>query len=207
MKSIILLCTLALSVVNVTSQNVKSNLQQLSQKIYPKGFDNHSFGILYYNGKAVYNLRGYNGSTTEVCYPLKKLYSELSALNVESVVVFLDACFSGTTADGNSLMANARGVALRARQERPMGSLVVFSAASDDETAYPYTDRGHGLFTYYLLKKLQDSKGNATLGELSDFISENVKQRSVLINRKSQTPTVTSSSAMHDTWRKMKLKP
>lgn len=148
-----------------------------------------------------------DGSTTEVCYPLKKLYSELSALNVESVVVFLDACFSGTTADGNSLMANARGIALKVRQERPMGSLVVFSAASDDETAYPYTDRGHGLFTYYLLKKLQDSKGNATLGELSDFISENVKQRSVLINRKSQTPTVTSSSAMHDTWRKMKLKP
>jgi len=148
-----------------------------------------------------------DGSTTEVCYPLKKLYSELSALKAESVVVFLDACFSGSTADGNSLMANARGVALKPRQERPTGHLVIFSAASDDETAYPYTDRGHGLFTYYLLKKLQESKGNATLGELSDYISENVKQRSVLINRKSQTPTVASSAAMGDTWRKMKLKP
>lgn len=148
-----------------------------------------------------------DGSTTEVCYPLKKLYSELSALKAESVVVFLDACFSGSTPDGSSLMANARGVALKARQERPTGNLVVFSAASDDETAYPYTDRGHGLFTYYLLKKLQNSKGNATLGELSDYISENVKQRSVLINRKSQTPTVTYSVTMGDTWRKMKLKP
>ena len=148
-----------------------------------------------------------DGSTTEVCYPLKKLYAELSALKAESVVVFLDACFSGTTGDGSSLMANARGVALRARQEHPTGNLIVFSAASDDETAYPYTDHGHGLFTYYLLKKLQDSKGNTTLGELGDYITKNVKQRSVLINRKSQTPTVVSSAAMGDTWRKLKLKP
>jgi hypothetical protein len=45
------------------------------------------------------------------------------------------------------------------------------------------------------------------LGELGDYITKNVKQRSVLINRKSQTPTVVSSAAMGDTWRKMKLKP
>jgi hypothetical protein len=71
MKSIILLCTLALSVVNATSQNVKSNLQQLSQKIYPKGFDNHLFGILYYNGREVYNLRGYKMCTCDSIDDLK----------------------------------------------------------------------------------------------------------------------------------------
>jgi hypothetical protein len=71
MKSIILLCTLALSVVNATSQNVKSNLQQLSQKIYPKGFDNHLFGILYYNGRKVYNLRGYKMCTCDSIDDLK----------------------------------------------------------------------------------------------------------------------------------------
>ena len=147
-----------------------------------------------------------DGGNTEVCYPLKKLYGELSALGAQSVVVFLDACFSGTTGEGGTLMANARGVALKARQEKPSGNLVVFSAASDDETAYPYAEQKHGLFTYYLLKKLQDSKGNATLGELSKYIIDNVKQRSVLVNHKIQTPTVSSSADMQDDWKNLKLR-
>ena len=147
-----------------------------------------------------------DGGSTEACYPLKKLYKELSALKASSVVCFLDACFSGTTGDGNTLMASARGVALKARTEQPTGNLVVFSAASDDETAYPYTDRGHGLFTYFLLKKLQESKGNTTLGDLGEYIIENVKQKSVLINRKVQTPTVSAAAGTAEKWRKLKLK-
>lgn len=83
-----------------------------------------------------------DGSQTEACYPLKKLYGELSGLGAKQVVVFLDACFSGSTGEGGTLMANARGVALVARQERPTGNLIVFSAASDDQTAFPYKDQG-----------------------------------------------------------------
>ena len=79
-----------------------------------------------------------DGTQTEACYPLKKLYNELSSLGAKSVVVFLDACFSGATGDGGTLMASARGISLKARQERPTGgNLIAFSAASDDETAYP----------------------------------------------------------------------
>ena len=123
-----------------------------------------------------------DGKDTDFCLSLKKLYSDLASIKASSVVVFLDACFSGMTGDGQSLMASARGVALSARREQPEGNLVVFSAASDDETAYPYQDHGHGLFTYFLLKKLQDSKGNVSLGDLSDFIIEQVGQKSLIIN-------------------------
>jgi len=147
-----------------------------------------------------------DGATTETCYPLKRLFHELASLQASSVVCFLDACFSGMAGDGNSLVASARGVAIRARREEPVGNVVVFSAASDDETAYPYTDHGHGLFTYFLLKKLQESKGNATLEELGEYIVENVKQKSVLINRKVQTPTVTTAVGNGLQWRKMKLR-
>ena len=146
-----------------------------------------------------------DGSQTEACYPLKKLYGELSSLGAKSVVVFLDACFSGATGEGGTLMANARGVALVARQERPTGNLVVFSAASDDQTAFPYKDQGHGMFTYYLLKKLQSTKGNVTLGDLGQYIIDNVKQKSVVLNRKLQTPTVTCSSDLTGDWRSLKL--
>ena len=148
-----------------------------------------------------------DGTQTEACYPLKKLYNELSSLGAKSVVVFLDACFSGATGDGGTLMASARGISLKARQERPTGgNLIAFSAASDDETAYPYKEQRHGLFTYYLLKKLQSTKGNVTLGELCQYVTEQVKQKSVVISRKIQTPTVTCSPNIQAGWKRIKLR-
>jgi len=147
-----------------------------------------------------------DGLHTEVCYPLKRLYDELSSLNTSSVVVFLDACFSGALGDGASLLSSARGLALKPKQITPKGNMVVFSAASGEETAYPYADHGHGLFTYFLLKKLQNSKGSTNLGDLANYIIENVKQKSVLINHKIQTPTVSYPSNIQSMWQKMKLR-
>lgn len=146
-----------------------------------------------------------NGQQTEVCYSLNKLYSELADLNANSVVVFLDACFSGAGRDGD-MLASARGVALKAKAEKPQGNMVIFSAASGDETAYPYKEKGHGLFTYYLLKKLQDSKGDATLQEIGSYVTEEVRRQSQVVNRKLQTPTVSASAIMGDTWKDMRLK-
>jgi uncharacterized caspase-like protein len=130
----------------------------------------------------------------------------LGALNARAVYVFLDACFSGAKRDGG-MLASARGVALKSKKEDPQGNMVIFSAASDDETAFPYQEKGHGLFTYYLLKKLQESKGNVTLSELGNYVTTQVKQQSVVVNRKTQTPTVTPSASLADTWRNLKLKP
>lgn len=146
-----------------------------------------------------------DGLQTEGCYPLSRLYSELGSTEAKSIVVFLDACFSGSQREGG-MLASARGVALKTKKEDPRGNMVVFSAATDDETAFPYTQKGHGLFTYYLLKKLQESKGDASLGELSEYITKNVKQQSVIINHKIQTPTATPSTSMADGWRNIKLK-
>ena len=147
-----------------------------------------------------------DGRQTEGCYSLNKLYTELGGLNANYVVVFLDACFSGAQRDGG-MLASARGVALKAKKEDPQGNMVVFSAASGNETAYPYKDKGHGLFTYFLLKKLQQTKGEATLEELGEYVMENVKQQSVVVNRKVQTPTVSPSFTLRDSWKDLKLRP
>ncbi len=141
---------------------------------------------------------------TEGCYSLNRLYDELGQTNANSCVVFLDACFSGAGREGD-MLAEARGVALRAKASAPKGNMVIFSAASDDETALPYQDKGHGLFTYFLLKKLQDSKGHATLEELGNYITTNVQQQSVVVNHKRQTPSVVSSSSFDESWRSMRL--
>ena len=145
------------------------------------------------------------GSDVSTGYSLKELYDMLSGLPSQSAMVFLDACFSGTKREGD-MLASARGVAIKVKGTVPKGNMVVFSAAQGDETAYPYKEQRHGMFTYYLLKKLQETKGEATLGEISDYVTSEVRKQSIVINGKMQTPTLTSSSAIGDTWRNWKLK-
>ncbi len=144
---------------------------------------------------------GYNVSTG---YKLSDLYDRLGSVPAGSVTVFLDACFSGTARDG-MMMASARGVAIKARADAPTGKMVVFSAAQGDETAYPYREKGHGLFTYYLLKKLQQTKGNVTYGELGDYITEQVGRTAIVENSKPQTPTVTVAPALAQTWKSLEF--
>jgi len=170
--------------------------------------------IFYYAGHGVPDERsgtsyllpvdGY-GSDVTTGYKLDDLYSKLGAMPANSIIVFMDACFSGAQRSGE-MLASARGVAIKASTGKPVGNMVVFSAAQGDETAYPYREKGHGLFTYFLLKKLQETKGEATLGNLSDYITSNVRQQSIIVNSKSQTPTVTASAGISDRWQGMKLK-
>lgn len=147
-----------------------------------------------------------DGIHTNVSYSLDKLYSELNGLGANNVYVFLDACFSGSNRDG-SMLASARGVALKPKPFAPRGNMVIFSAASGEETAFPYEEKGHGMFTYFLLKKLQASKGNATIEEISEYVIENVRQQSVVINRKIQTPNISPSESLSESWKKLRLKP
>lgn len=146
-----------------------------------------------------------NGQQTEACYPVSRLYKELGELGAQNVIVFMDACFSGSQR-GDGMLALARGVAIKAKADAPQGNMVVFSAATGDETAYPYNEKGHGMFTYFLLKKLQDTKGDCTLGELGDYIQTNVRQQSVVINQKIQSPTIVPSQSLANSWQTMKLK-
>lgn len=126
-------------------------------------------------------------------YKLSKFYQELTAYHPASVTVFLDACFSGTKKDGVMMDKDARGVIITPREETPTTNMVVFSACTGNETAYPYANQKHGLFTYFLLKKLQEDKGKTSYKHLAEYISRNVKQHSIRLNGKLQTPTAHSA--------------
>ena len=123
----------------------------------------------------------------------------------DAFLVFLDACFSGALR-GDGMLTAARGVAIKSKAEAPKGNMVVFSAATGDETAYPYNEKGHGMFTYYLLNKLNTSRGNCTLGDLEEYVRTKVSQKSNVVNRKSQTPTIACSGSMQEEWKGLKLK-
>ena len=112
----------------------------------------------------------------------------------------MDACFSGAKRNGG-MLASARGVAIKAKAAAPKGSMIVLSAAQGNETAYKYEDAKHGLFTYFLLKKLKDTKGSVTMGELSDYIQDQVGRYSIVENGKSQTPSIMASDNLRNSWK------
>lgn len=178
-------------------------------------YDGEASVIFYYAGhgfpdekQSTAYLLPIDGNASDITttgYSLAKLYKDLASLKLKSSVVFLDACFSGAKREDN-MLASARGVAIKVKEEAPTGNMVVFSAAQGDETAHQLEEKGHGLFTYYLLKELQQTNGDMTLGELSEFVTKQVKRQSVVINNKKQTPTVIPSQAVVNSWQGMKLK-
>lgn len=146
-----------------------------------------------------------DGMNMRVCYPLSQLYKDLASMQARSVTCFMDACFSGAQR-GSGMVVAARGVTIKAKNDHPTGNTVVFTAATDKQTAYPYEEKGHGMFTYYLLKKLRDTKGDCTLGELGTYICDEVAKQAVVTNGKEQTPVVLTSVGVNENWRTMKLK-
>ncbi len=134
--------------------------------------------IIHYSGHGIPNEKNSEGyilpsdgyvSDPSTAFKLSDLYSSLGSLKAKSLILFLDACFSGTKRNGE-MLASARSAEIKVKTEIPTGNLIVLSAAQGDQTAYPYYSKEHGLMTYYLLKKLKESKGNANLGEISDYI-------------------------------------
>lgn len=199
-------------ITNAGYNDIRKAVNWLQQGL--DSYDGEGSAIFYYAGhgipdeaqKSAYLLPTDGvGSDIGSAYSLASLYEKLSAMPAQAMTVFLDACFSGSKRDGG-MMTSARGVALKVKPEEPKGKLVVFTAAQGDETAYPYKAKQHGMFTYYLLKKLQESKGDATLGELADYIIKEVKRQSFDENNRKQTPVVRPSAGVGDNWRKLKLK-
>ena len=198
-------------VENATLNNILAEVDWITK--VAEAYQGEAGLIFYYAGHGIPDestgdayllpVDGY-GSNINTGYKLDNLYASLSSAPSRYTYVFLDACFSGAER-GGSMIASARGIAIRAKASAPKGNMVVFSAAQGDETAYPYKEKGHGMFTYYLLKKLQESGGDVTLGELSDYVRSEVRKQSIVSNSKMQTPTVMASPAMHDSWQTLQL--
>ena len=130
-------------------------------------------------------------------YSVQRLYSKLEELNAREVVVALDACFSGIWS--RSIIAPGLRPLVRTVETPLMdkSKLSVLTAARSDEVAGSIDERGHGLFTYYVLKGLQgeasDSSGRLTLGGLHSFVQKKVQSEARRQNR-DQTPQIFSST-------------
>lgn len=196
-------------VTDATLNDIRYEVDWLQATL--EAFQGEARGIFYYSGHGIPDetsrsayllpVDGY-GSNIASSYGLDELYAQLGSVDAELMTYFVDACFSGATREGD-MMAESRGVAVNSKAGELHGNAIAFSAARGNETAYAYDEKSHGMFTYYLLKKLKETHGEVTAGELADYINENVARTTALQGMKPQRP---SANGTMRNWRTIKLK-
>lgn len=144
-----------------------------------------------------------NGKNAKDGIKLKDVYAKLTEFPSKNVTVLIDACFSGGAR--NQGLVAARGVKVKPKDDLLNGNIVVFTASSGEQSALQYKEKQHGMFTYYFLKKIQETKGDVNYKDLSEYIKDNISLQSVLVNDKEQTPHVIISNSLIDTWGNLKV--
>ena len=199
---------------DATYMNIRQSINWLRDVAQNEALAENNKILFYYSGHGVPDeltkstyLLPKDGEVVNIAqsgYNVGDLYEMLSEISSESVV-FLDACFSGLAKSGGAL-ASTKAVSYNFNKRIPQGNSVVFSASSSNQVAHQYEEKGHGLFTYYLLKRLQETKGEISFGELFSYIKDEVARTSLTHAKikKSQTPTVTAGLKASD-WKERTL--
>ena len=128
-------------------------------------------------------------------YSIDTFYENLSKLPYKTLTVVIDACFSGTSQKG-LLVKNISPAGIEVDNpimELPNSSF--FLSSSGKEYSSWYEKQGHSLFTYYFLKGLKgvaDSNNDKklTVGELKNYINEEVPYKARRLNNIEQTPQI-----------------
>jgi hypothetical protein len=126
-------------------------------------------------------------------YPLDRVIETLASFDALQVTVFLDACFSGLTREGDTLFRGGRPLVLVPVSPRLSG-VSLFSAARGTQVAHALDEQGHGLFSYYLFKGLGggadlDRDRFVTTGELRLFLEDRIPRAAARIDAE-QSPSI-----------------
>jgi len=90
----------------------------------------------------------------EKFFKLQNIYKMLSDSKAKSVVAFVDSCFSGAT-DGETIIKGVAASRLRAKEVTfDKSKMVVITAGTDKQFSNMYPDKGHRLFSYYVMKSM-----------------------------------------------------
>lgn len=193
---------------DATGNDIKYQLNWLKNIIL--AYQGKAKVLLYYSGHGIPNEKdgtaailpvdGY-ASDFSTSIPLNKLYNSLEEFPSKKIVAFIDACFSGMTRDNSSIEKN-RGISLKLNKSTLKGNIIVFSASQGNETAYAYNAKHHGMFTYFVLKAMKESKGKTNMGELTNSVITEVQKTSLMENDKIQSPSVNYSNDVKSSWEK-----
>ena len=171
-------------VMLINDRALKSDMEKYFEKWLSNNVEKNSSVFIYYSGHGAPNpktgdayLVPYDGDPSfieQTGYSLKRLYKNLNKLPAKEIIVVLDSCFSG--AGGRSVLAKgARPLVMNMdKQVLHSDRIAILSAAAGNQISSTYEEKGHGLFTYFLLKGIKD--GNSALGTLYNYIKPQVER-------------------------------
>jgi len=147
-------------------------------------------GLASPDGNDLY-LLPYNGEPSlleETSIQRTELFDVIAAASPKSATVFLDTCYSGLSRGEETLLASARPILIKPKQQTAPKGFTVFSAASGGQISSGLDEAKHGLFSYYLMKGMEgDADGNKdraiTAGELHAYVLKNVKSQAIRLGR------------------------
>jgi hypothetical protein len=126
-------------------------------------------------------------------YSLKRMYDALGKLPAKEIIVALDSCFSG--AGGRSVLAKgARPLVMNLQSNMTLsGNMTVLSASSGEQISSTYDEKGHGLFTYFMLKGIKNEDvvrqdGSIKMDDLFSYIKPQVERIARKQYNNEQTP-------------------
>jgi uncharacterized caspase-like protein len=117
----------------------------------------------------------------------------IASLGARRTTLFIDACFSGRSREGVSLLDDARPLLVEQAHRVPAG-LSIFSAGAGSQIVSSLEEEGHGLFSYYLFKGLAgeadlDHDRRVVASELKSYLGDAVPRAAKALDRE-QTPGI-----------------
>lgn len=195
----------------INDRALKSDFEKYFEKWLSNQVEKESTVFVYFSGHGAPDpktgsayLVPYDGDPTfiaETGYSLSRMYAALGRLPAKEVIVALDSCFSG--AGGRSVLAKgARPLVMNLQTGTAISkNMTVLSASAGDQISSTYAEKGHGLFTYFMLQGLRgeadgNSDGAITLAELYEYTRPNVERIARKQYNNEQTPQLTASDAL-----------
>jgi uncharacterized caspase-like protein len=123
-----------------------------------------------------------------------ELIASLQAVSPRSVTMFMDACYSGQSRTGETLLASARPISIQSKASSYPANFNVISASAPDQLASSSPDLKHGVFSYFLMKGMEgeadeNKDGNITMAEMQSYLKEYVGKKAMSLNR-TQVPQI-----------------
>jgi hypothetical protein len=150
-------------------------------------------GLPSYDGKSLYLLPHSSDKDylSKTAIDLQELILSLQSVQSKSVTIFMDACYSGQARSGETLVANARPVTLKAEKKLFPDNFTVITASQADQISSSSPDLKHGIFSYYLMKGMEgdadaNNDGKITLGEMQAYLVDNVGRQAGMMSRKQE---------------------
>ena len=106
-------------------------------------------------------------------YSADIFYDNLSKLPASSIVVALDACFSG-----ENIYENISPIVIKSKGALGLKNGALIASSQADQVSSWYNEKAHGMFTYFFLKAIHEKNGDAnrdnqlTLEEIYNYIAD-----------------------------------